>query len=311
MFRVVYKRHRAGLSAEITGALLWMPRLERQMAVFVAAADESDGATQRGPFLYGGYVAKFTYWTESFTPAWQERLLNGNPVLPYFHMTEVNSPKGREKYGLEGIEADRRIEEAVNVIRSSGGLYLCTTEMDGGHFRDVFKDFKIPTKGKQPGVYRFEPDYLAFLGFAFAALEYVGREHPDADKVNFVVERKPPITHHLGDFHDSMTMALEHIGRKNLIRYLGDLLPGEKEQTPLQAADTAVWHIRKFKAFESTRTDERRLAFLLHGRTFSQTGLKRGEMDGLNERAKAQNFPSPFTPKPKRAIGGASSGEAV
>ena len=80
MLRLVRKRQRAGLAAELVGSLFCgLPRIEKRMAVFVAAADESDAPTRDGAFLYGGFVAPFVDWHQWFTPAWEERVLNKVP----------------------------------------------------------------------------------------------------------------------------------------------------------------------------------------------------------------------------------------
>ncbi len=53
------------------------------MALFVVGTDESSGATHRNPFLRAGYIAPEKDWYEFFAPAWQERVLDGPPSIPY------------------------------------------------------------------------------------------------------------------------------------------------------------------------------------------------------------------------------------
>lgn len=108
------------------------------MTVFQAAGDESDGEKQRGAFVYGGYVARTLEWIESFAPAWEERVLNANPSIPYLHMVDMRSPKWRAKHGITYDQAERRIDEASRVLGSSGFLHPVRTILDGGVFRDVF-----------------------------------------------------------------------------------------------------------------------------------------------------------------------------
>ena len=67
------------------------------MARFLAVADESDGPTRQGPFVYGGFLAPLAGWEEWFIPAWQERVLNRSPRLPNFHTAEVASAKARAR----------------------------------------------------------------------------------------------------------------------------------------------------------------------------------------------------------------------
>lgn len=191
MFRVIRRPFPEGYASAMVASLACgMPQLERHMAVFVAAADESEGGDQAGLFLFGGWVGPFTLWQESFAPAWQERVLNRHPVIDYLHTAELQSADGRAKFGLSESEVRRRIESAVDVIRSAGALHLVITHIDGRHFREVFKDTKIVKCGDQPGVYKFEPDYMGFIGFAAGVLEHVGEHWPDAETVNFIVEKK-------------------------------------------------------------------------------------------------------------------------
>jgi hypothetical protein len=101
------------------------------MAVFLAAADESDGAFQRGPFLFGGFVAPTNDWIDWFVPAWEERVLNRHPAIPYLHMVDIRSARWREKNGLTWDDAEHRVDEATRIIGSMGSLMPVRTLMDG------------------------------------------------------------------------------------------------------------------------------------------------------------------------------------
>ena len=59
------------------------------MSVFVAAADESEAGNRRGRFFYGGFVAPMEFWINIVAPAWEERVLNGEPAIPYLHMVDI------------------------------------------------------------------------------------------------------------------------------------------------------------------------------------------------------------------------------
>ena len=169
------------------------------MCVFVAAADESDGPQQSGPFVYGGFVGPAHDWTGWFTPAWRERVLNGAPALAHFHMAQIRNPKWQAANGLTATDAERRIDEAVRVVSSMGSIHVVRTSFDGGHFRQVFKDTRVIKTRPQPGTYKFQPDYVGFLGFARGALEYVNQSCQRAARVDFVIERKQGISHRLPD----------------------------------------------------------------------------------------------------------------
>jgi len=68
------------------------------MAVFISASDEAAGKNQRDPFLFAGFVAPEKDWSRFLAPAWQERVLDGPPSIPYLHMTDIRSPQWRSDY---------------------------------------------------------------------------------------------------------------------------------------------------------------------------------------------------------------------
>ena len=275
------------------------------MAVFVAAGDESDGPTQRGPFVYGGFVAPSKYWIESFAPTWEKFVLNDDPPIPFMHMADIRRPSWREQHGLTAKEAERRVDAATAVIAQASELCALKTQFDGGHFRDIFGQARIVRFGKQPATYRFEPDYVACLGVAYAALDCVYHNYPDAEKVDFVVERKTKITHHLGSFHENLEQGFQQKGRSELIRLIGDLIPGGKERVPLQAADVAVWHFRREACQEANAEDLKRLGWMFDRRPIMTNGLTLEEISLVGQRSKSNTVPSPFPPKPKLRDGAA------
>jgi hypothetical protein len=290
VLRIVTKRHRPGLASELLESLFCgLPRLERRMAVFVAAADESDGPRQTGPFVYGGFVGPTLDWKDSFAPAWQERVLNGNPVLPFFHMTEIRNPKWQEKYGIKPWEAERRIDEAVRVVGSMGGIRLARTSFDGGHFRRTFQSARIATHGPQLGGYRLDPDYIGFMGFARGVLEYVHREYPDAEKVDFLIEKKQTVSHYIPNYLDMVEDWLKRNEQHELVELIGEINPrGDKTRVPLQAADLAMWHIRRHEANESEPIDVRRLGQMFDGRTMILSGMTNDEITLVASRIAAR-----------------------
>ena len=59
------------------------------MAIFLAASDETKGANAFASYHYAGWIATEPDWSQFFTTAWQERVLDGPPKIPYMHMTEM------------------------------------------------------------------------------------------------------------------------------------------------------------------------------------------------------------------------------
>jgi hypothetical protein len=172
-------------------------RNQSRLAVYVAAADESDGPNQTGPFVYGRFIGPRRDWTDWFAPVWEGRVLKANPPIPYFYMAEVRNPRWQSENGLTASSAEQRIDEAVRVIASMGSIHIVRTLRDSGHFRKVFAGTRVVRDGAQPGSYAFGPDYIGFLGFARGVLEYAGNHCPEAERVDFVVERKQTVSHYL------------------------------------------------------------------------------------------------------------------
>ena len=71
-------------------------------------------------------------------------------------------------------------------------------------------------------------DYIDFLGFGLSVLVVVSHEHPDAEKVDFIVERNEPVTNHIQEFHAAMGRAVAEVGRPDMERLVGELIPGGK-----------------------------------------------------------------------------------
>ena len=75
---------------------------------------------------------------------------------------------------------------------------------------------RVPRRS-QPGSYPLVPDYIGFLGFAFAALDTAATRWADATQVDFLVERKQHVTHNVPEFLASLTGALEYKGRTHTL----------------------------------------------------------------------------------------------
>ena len=93
----------------------------------------------------------------------------------------------------------------------------------------------------------FKPDYLAFMAYAYSVLMFCDRARPEAEKVNFVVERNNDITNHIKEFYEDLPKALASVGLERLVPLLGELIPGGKDRVPLQAADVLCWYSQRFR----------------------------------------------------------------
>lgn len=215
------------------------------MATFLSASDESASRDGKGLFFHGGLIGPIPDWEEFFAPAWQERVLGLNPNLPYLHMVDIRRASWRERVGISYHEAERRTDEAVNVIASCG-MSIVTSELNEPLFRSLFRHKRMlrSTVG-QFATDRFEPDHLAFLGYVHAVLRHVRDERPDCDRVDFLVEEKAGITHLVERFERDTRDFLNSFNDEGLGELLGCCRPVPKARIPVQAADVVCWHLQR------------------------------------------------------------------
>jgi hypothetical protein len=213
------------------------------MAVFLAASDETSDGNALSMYHYAGWIAPEPDWSFYFTPAWQERVLEGPPRIPYLHMTEIRSKAWRKRWGISEAEADERLDEAARVIDHMGSLYPLMITIEGSVFIPLHKENKMI--GVSGGKKDFQPDFLAFVAYVYAVLAYVNTKHPNAEKVDFLVENNSEISKEIHSLYENMPNALTHVRAPQLIPLLGEFLPAGKDRIPVQAADYLCWHSRR------------------------------------------------------------------
>jgi hypothetical protein len=215
---------------------------ERTVAVFVAASDESDGGHHRSRFWHGGWIAPEPDWSRYFVPAWQERVLDAKPSIPYLHMTDIRDPGWCRKHGITWLQAQDKMDEAAILIDQMGSLYPITTNMNGGVFLDAHGKKKVIQNVKGDKAARFLVDHFSFNAYVHTVLHHIHAAHPEAEKVDFIVERKEGVFEKLKQFYDTFGDALKIIRAPELVKYLGEIIPGGKDCVPSQAADVLCWH---------------------------------------------------------------------
>jgi hypothetical protein len=211
------------------------------MAVFIAASDETVGADHRSPFMRCGFLAPENDWS-LFAEQWESRVLAGPPRIPYLHMTDIRSREWRDEYKLTETDADRRVDEAFAVIAATPSLTPMSSGLNSGHMHDTFTKKVMLTSGAKK---RFWPDYLAFPAYAHMVLCFCHMYRPDAEKVDFIVERNGQITDHIKEFYAGLPIALQSMGLPQLIPLMGEIIPAGKGCVPLQAADALCWHTNR------------------------------------------------------------------
>jgi hypothetical protein len=225
------------------------------VTIYLAALDETQNS--KGDFTLGGFIAPTVDWAKWFQPAWQERVLDGPPSIPYLHMSEAWGEDWQTKYGVSGNQVYERIEEAARVIRSMGSLYPMTSAMIVSDFE---KEFAGPLKKLNSGEWEIvkDPDYLCFIAVSLLSLQYVQQTCPDATRLDLLIEESEKTSANMELFHQHLDDVVAQFPELAAIR--GTLSVGQKESIPLQAADTLLWHVQRANAGRLTRPELRRFA---------------------------------------------------
>jgi hypothetical protein len=100
----------------------WRLQKGYRLAVYVAYSDEAAIAGSEGEFLVAGYVAAENEWPW-LERAWQDRVLDGPPTIPYLHMVEIRGRPWRDEHGLSYYQGEQRVDEAIRVLYSTGSLF--------------------------------------------------------------------------------------------------------------------------------------------------------------------------------------------
>jgi hypothetical protein len=206
------------------------------------AVQSASDETYRGTFFYGGLIAPVTFWEGVFAKRWDKRVLSGPPRIPYIHMTEIRSPGWRKENNISDADADHRVEKAIDVMCKLKHPTLFSFKFN----RDLFnKVVKRKIRNANGAVIWMQPDYLGFLGYVYVVLHGVRKVIPDTEKVDFLVEKNGEVTKNLYDFYSAIPEFLASIGKHDLIPLMGGIIPGDKDRSPLQAADVFCWHHRR------------------------------------------------------------------
>ena len=98
------------------------------------------------------------------------------------------------------LQADDRVDEAVSLLEQIHTLYALQINVAyGGQISDAFRTIKITAPKKKPR--SFESDYLCFLVYVYAVLNYVHRMHPQVERVDFIIEVNGQVTSHIQEFY--------------------------------------------------------------------------------------------------------------
>jgi hypothetical protein len=234
------------------------------VSIYVAFSDESAIADPGGEFLVAGYVASEDNWAW-VTRAWQERVLDGPPRLPYLHMTDIRSSAWRSENSVSFNDAENRVSEGVRILYASGSLTAMASVIKRRDITEIIHSL-YPSKKKIPTGLD-EPDYTCYMAYLAIMLIRVRAVYPDAALVNFVCSSKnKKITKGLKDVLD-VTRAYLTDYRPERAPLLGGLVTASPPlQLPLQCADVLCWHLQRYYSGAFDRTEENRMWYLLKER---------------------------------------------
>jgi len=260
------------------------------MAVFICCADESSDRHQKDTFFYGGFAATVEVWDEHFMPAWTEHVLEGPPPIDYLHMADITRPQWQAEHGLTWLDADNRIYEAARVIGNTGGLVPIVWSVPYDRFYNEI--YAYSSKKTHSGLE--EPDYLAFLAFAYSTLVWLQTYRPEVESVDFWVEQNGKISTRIGRMHTVMSEYLTTLGRSDLAALIGEFLPVSKRRIQAQAADTLCWHERNAEAGTLDRAGWHRRGRMVGYSDDKRDGLRKDLADVLFDdfaKALVEKFP--------------------
>lgn len=233
------------------------------MSVYLAFSDESGVGDPRGKFLVAGYLAPESKWP-ALISAWQSRVLDGPPRIPYLHMTDIRSNAWRSEHAISYNEAEGRVAEAIRVIYSTGAMSAVASVITRADLQDLFH--RPHRRRKDIPVGLDEPDYACYLAFINIMLLRAYKLHPDATKVNFIVSYKEVVTKGLNNLTDVTRHWLKS-ERPEIAALFGDVIPASmEEELPLQAADALCWHLQCYYRGGYSRIEENRMWYLLKER---------------------------------------------
>jgi hypothetical protein len=230
------------------------------LANYVAYSDEAAIAGSEGEFLVAGYIAAESEWPW-VERAWQDRVLDGLPTIPYLHMTEVRRPSWRSKCKLSYFEGERRVDEAIRVLYSTGFLYAYSSVIKRGDLRETVQ--ANYTNRRHIPIGLDQPDYACFLGFASALLEFFQHQRTDIDKIDFVISEKQCVSKNMYQVLD----ALKEGSDPAVTALIGNVRIGKMiTSPPLQMADVLCWHLQRYYSQVFDRQEESRIWYLLKER---------------------------------------------
>ncbi len=157
-------------------------------------------------------------------------------------MTDIRRPSWREEKGISSPEADRRVQNAVDILCNRKEPSWAGVGFTHKQFNDTLKQKVLLPGGATK---EFVAEYFGFYCYVYTVLRHVKKMYPDCRKVDFLVERNGDVTKKLPYFYDHFESTMKRLGAGDVTGMLGEVIPGGKERSPLQAADLVCWYLRR------------------------------------------------------------------
>jgi hypothetical protein len=147
-------------------------------------------------------------------------------------------------------------------------------------------------------------DYFSFNAYVLTVLHYINLNHPESERVDFVVDRNEGVFEKLKQFYDTFEKWTRAYRSPGLAKYLGELIPAGKERVSVQAADILCWHASRHDFGLLKGRDAMRAAVMfnrkkkiipltdeLHAKLARAFTEKLNELEELNEKnSEFENF---------------------
>jgi hypothetical protein len=199
------------------------------LAFIQAAIDDS--ASEKGDqrLFLAGYVNRAETWA-LFADAWQDELRRSQPIQ-YLRMTEAASRRGQFT-GWSKTDRDEKLRGLMRVARHFKPLSFHCSVSRAEYWRTV-----TPVAPRGLG-----PHFVCCFGMVSQLAKYTAQIDPKA-RIEFIFDKTDGLEDDIDLFFDYMARNLPRDARKTISSR--PIFRDDKAFTPLQAADTLAWHLRR------------------------------------------------------------------
>jgi Protein of unknown function (DUF3800) len=202
----------------------------RNLMALTAYVDDSGSGGDSRYYILGGYLSAVPEW-ESFTQEWCAEL-KAKPAIDYFKSVEAESMTGQFASFYRREIKGYKINQLLAVIQRH--VFQCVTSTL------LVSDYDAIARGRVLPEFD-NPYYFCFMGTVptFALYDQI---FGGCEVIDFVFDRQLGLEAKAREiFYDQLKTIPKFAGQIGNIDYRDD-----KEFPPLQAADLAAWHARRY-----------------------------------------------------------------